>query len=97
VAHKVGIGWTRIERVRSSTNIGAYVGKGFGISTYVGKGFTATDTNPLDALALNGGRLGHFSRGFFKSADGATLPVRAAEKQACASEDGAGSWVLVRS
>lgn len=93
-AHRAGAGWTRIERIRSRSDFSSYVGKGF--STYVGKGFSAP--NAHDALSLNGGRLGHFSRGFFRSASGATLAVREAEKQAAAArrDEDSGSWVLMR-
>jgi hypothetical protein len=62
----------------------------------VGKGFTTTDA--LENLRLNGGRLGHFSRGFFLSPEGAILGVRAAEKMAAEAQrtDEAGTWLLMR-
>lgn len=94
-AHRAGAGWTRIEAIRQGKGFSQYVGKGF--SSYVGKGFTAQDGQ--DNLQLNGGRLGHFSRGFFADPrTGATLGVREAEKRAAeALRTGeAGRWVLVR-
>ncbi len=73
-----------------------YVAKGFGIARYVGKSFSDDSADPLEALTLNGGRLGHFSRGFFKSEAGETLGVRQAEKLARRRDrDEALTWVLV--
>jgi hypothetical protein len=93
-SHRAGAGWSRIEKIRQGKGFSAYVGKGF--SAYVGKGFTADDASAN--LRLNGGRLGHFSRGFFRSPEGETLGVREAERRAAAAlgtgEDG--SWVLMR-
>jgi hypothetical protein len=88
-AHKAGAGWTRVESVRDPGDLSAY-----GL-----KGFVADGEEPAKNLELNGGRLGHFSRGFFTSSEGETLGVRAAEKLAAelARGDEAGSWVLVRS
>ena len=94
-SNRAGAGLTTIERVKSSSSLTRYVGKGF--SSYVGKGFTATDATAN--LALNGGRLGHFSRGFFgKSDSGANLGVREAERLAAADDRPAeaGTWVLMR-
>jgi hypothetical protein len=93
-AHRAGAGWTRIERIRAGAGFSDYVGKGF--SSYVGKGFTEQDG--ANALVLNGGRLGHFSRGFFVSPTGGTLGVREAETLAsrARSEEESGTWVLMR-
>lgn len=93
-SHRAGAGWTRIEKIRAGAQFSAYVGKGF--SSYVGKGFSSA--NGHEALTLNGGRLGHFSRGFFVSPAGVTLGVRDAEKQAARARQGedAGQWVLMR-
>lgn len=93
-AHRAGAGWTRIERIRSRAGFGAYVGKGF--AGYVGKGFSSETAR--DALGMNGGRLGHFSRGFFLSPTGVTLGVRDAERHAAQArrDEDAGTWVLMR-
>lgn len=100
-AHRAGIGWTRIEAVRKTGDLSRYVGKGFGIAGYGVKTFgDDAETDPREALRLNGGRIGHFSRGFFLSAAGAKLPVREAEKLAARlareSRDEGGRWVLIR-
>lgn len=80
-ASSAGCGWTRVEAVRNSGKISDYVGKGFGISRYVGKSFSEGEGDPLAALRLNGGRIGHFSRGFFRDpSSGAIIGVREAEK-----------------
>ena len=47
-------------RIKSGAEFSAYVGKGF--ATYAVKGYR-TDADAT--LRLNGGRVGHFSRGFF--------------------------------
>lgn len=56
--------------IRSGAKFSTYIGKGF--ATYAVKGYR---TDADDTLRLNGGRVGHFSRGFFP--DG----VRRAEVQ----------------
>lgn len=96
-AHKAGAGWTRIESIRGEKAVADYVAKGFGIAQYVGKSFSEQSSGPAEALSLNGGRLGHFSRGFFKDSSGATLGVRQAEKLAMAARRGDEvlTWVLV--
>lgn len=47
-------------RIKSGAEFSSYVGKGF--ATYAVKGYR---TDADDALRLNSGRVGHFSRGFF--------------------------------
>jgi hypothetical protein len=47
-------------QIKSGAAFSAYVGKGF--ATYAVKGYR---TDADEALRLNGGRVGHFSRGFF--------------------------------
>lgn len=94
-AHRAGAGWSRIEAIRGTGDFSRYVGKSF--SRYVGKSFAQDDAG--DALRLNGGRIGHFSRGFFVSPDGRTIGVRSAEKHAVRAirgESETGRWVLVR-
>ncbi|MBA2952704.1 hypothetical protein GON03_22020 [Nocardioides sp. MAH-18] len=61
-------------RIKSGAQFSAYVGKGF--ATYAVKGYR---TDADNALRLGGGRVGHFSRGFFP--DG----VRRAEVQSLAA------------
>jgi hypothetical protein len=96
VAHRVGAGWTRVERIRQGAGFASYVGKGF--ASYVGKGFHADDA--AENLRLNGGRLGHFSRGFFGHLEGRAIPVREAERLAQQSlkkdDQDDGSWVFMR-
>jgi hypothetical protein len=46
--------------IRNAAEFAAYVGKGF--ASYAVKGYRV---DAEDALRLNGGRVGHFSRGFF--------------------------------
>ena len=60
--------------IRSGGEIASYVGKGF--ASYATKGYRS---DAEDALRLNGGRVGHFSRGFFP--DG----VRRAEVESLAA------------
>lgn len=60
--------------IKSDAEFSAYVGKGF--AAYAVKGYRA---DADDALRLNGGRVGHFSRGFFP--DG----VRRAEVESLAA------------
>lgn len=78
VAHRVGAGWTRVERIRQGAGFASYVGKGF--ASYVGKGFH--EASAEENLRLNGGRLGHFSRGFFGHLEGRPVGVREAERLA---------------
>ena len=61
-------------RTKSGAEFSAYVGKGS--TTYAARGYR-TDVD--DALRLNGGRVGHFSRGFFPNG------VRRAEVESLAS------------
>lgn len=74
-------------RIKSAAGFASYVGKGF--AGYAVKGYS---DDAEDALRLNGGRVGHFSRGFFP--DG----VRRAEVQSLARlHEQAGTpspWVL---
>jgi len=93
-AHRAGAGWTRVEAIRQGKGFAQYVGKGF--ASYVGKGFTTDDGQRN--LALNGGRLGHFSRGFFRSPKGETLGVREAERRAAEAlqTEESGPWVIIR-
>lgn len=94
-SQRAGAGFSRIEAIRRSSGFSAYVGKGF--AAYVGKGFTVEDG--VSNLRLNGGRLGHFSRGFFgQTANGGNIGVRAAERLAAEAmrTDEAGKWVLMR-
>lgn len=60
---------------------------------------TDTEVDPSEALRINGGRLGHQTRGFFRSPSGETLPVREAERRALrakmGAEEGGRQWRLV--
>lgn len=90
-AHRAGAGWTRVEKVRSEVGAGGYGLKGMG---YGLKG-VAQEESAREYLRVNGGRLTHQSRGFFR-ADGATLPVRVAEAVAVrqALGESEGTWTL---
>lgn len=72
-------------QIRQDSGFVSYVGKGF--ASYATKGYRA---DAADALRLNGGRVGHFSRGFFP--DG----VRRAEVESLAEwaeDSGPSPWV----
>jgi hypothetical protein len=91
-ARSVGMGsFATVNKIRSAAGASQYGLKGLG---YGLKGVEQDDEG-LTYLRENGHRLTHQSRGFFQSADGATMGVKAAEKAATGSE-GSGSWVLVR-
>jgi hypothetical protein len=81
-AHRAGAGWTRIEAIRSRRSAGAYGLKGMG---YGLKG--VTEESPREYLRVNGGRLTHQSRGFFRG-----LGVRDAEREASGS---GGQWAVL--
>jgi hypothetical protein len=91
-AHRAGGGWSRIEYIRTRQAVGAYGLKGIG---YGLKGVDA-EQGPAEYLRNNGGRLTHQSRGFFRSEDGVTLGVRAAERVALAKMLGGGDgrWTI---
>lgn len=91
LAERRGMGtFARINRVRSTAGASRYGLKGLG---YGLKGVQADDAGST-YLRENGGRLTHQSRGFFRSPDGARLPVRVAEKVALGmTKAGEGSWV----
>jgi hypothetical protein len=76
-AHSAGAGWSRIEKIRTQKGVAAYGLKGLGY------GLKGTEDSAPEYLRLNGGRLTHQSRGFFRG-----LSVREAERQAFSSKDG---------
>lgn len=80
-SHRAGAGWTRVEAIRQVQNVGAYGLKGLG---YGLKGLTDGATGYLE---VNGGRLTHQSRGYFRG-----LGVRDAEKAAMGESEG--QWVI---
>lgn len=75
------------EQIRSGAGFSSYVGKGF--AGYTVKGYSS---DAEDALRLNAGRVGHFSRGFFP--DG----VRRAEVRSLAAyveqSEGESPWFV---
>ena len=75
-AHRAGAGWSRIERCRSTAGASAYGLKGLGY------GLKGTTDGPAEYLRVNGGRLTHQSRGFFRGES-----VRDAERLAVGSGD----------
>lgn len=94
-ANRAGAGWTKVETVRSTVGASYYGLKGIGGMRY---GLKEAEGDPAAHLFLNGGRLTHQSRGFFRSEDGSTLPVRAAERRALDLMSGGrarGRWGLV--
>lgn len=94
-AQAAGAGFCKVETVRNVGQASRYGLKGLGGAGY---GLKGTDGDPAEYLRVNGGRLTHQSRGFFRSEDGATLPVRQAESAALAAlygEREPGRWGLV--
>ena len=94
-AHRAGAGWCKVETIRNPGGVGAYGLKGIG---GLGYGLKGADSDPLEYLRLNGGRLTHQSRGFFRRQDGRAVGVRQAEQGALRvllSEGGGGRWGLV--
>lgn len=93
---RAGAGFCEVETVRSIGGAATYGLKAvLGGSGY---GMKGTDEDPAEYLRINGGRLTHHSRGFFRSEAGARLPVREAEDQALAKLHGErepGRWALV--
>lgn len=92
---KAGGGFAKVETVRSVAGASTYGLKGVGGMSY---GMKGTEGDPAEYLRLNGGRLTHQTRGFFRSVDGSTLRVRAAERAAMVAMFGkqeAGTWGLV--
>lgn len=59
-AHRAGAGWSRVESIRSRKGAGAYGLKGLGY------GLKGTSDGPDEYLRVNGRRLTHQSRGFFR-------------------------------
>ncbi len=94
VAVRRGLGaFARVNRVRSVAGASTYGLKGLG---YGLKGLEAADAGAA-YLAENGGRLTHQSRGYFRAADGRSVPVRVAERLATGNgEREAGTWVFMR-
>jgi hypothetical protein len=92
-AFRAGAGLTRVRKVRSEVGVAGYGLKGAGAMGY---GLKGSEGDPMEYLRLNGGRLTHQSRGFFRSEDGATLNVRSAERHALRAMLGEseGSWTL---
>jgi hypothetical protein len=94
-AHRSGAGWTNVQRVKSNVGASFYGLKGVG---GMGYGLKEAQGDPVEHLRLNGGRLTHQSRGFFRSEDGSTLAVRAAERLALEKMSGGrarGRWGIV--
>lgn len=94
-AQRAGAGWTNVQAVRSNVGASFYGLKGVG---GMGYGLKEAQGDPAEHLRLNGGRLTHQSRGFFRSEDGSTLGVRAAERVALDKMSGGrarGRWGLV--
>lgn len=96
-AKKLGMGKvTHVSKLRSVGAASRYGLKGL---TYGLKGVLAEEEGEK-YLGLNGRRLSHQSRSFFRSPEGGKLPVREAERLAAAAANAGGDegpWVLVRS
>lgn len=94
--HHAGTGWTRIEKIRQGASAASYGLKGM---SYGLKGVTGqADASTAEYLRVNGGRLTHQSRAFFRGPKGETLPVRQAESAALrgtAGGGGQGTWALM--
>lgn len=84
--------FVRVNRIRSSAGAARYGLKGIGYGLKeVERGAAAR------YLLLNGRRLTHQSRGFFRDASGSTIPAREAENRALSDRAGGdpGPWSLV--
>lgn len=95
--HHAGTGWTRVDRVRQTASAASYGLKGM---AYGLKGVTGQqDASTLEYLRVNGGRLTHQSRAFFRGPKGETLPVRQAEFAALRANGsitgGEGTWTIM--
>jgi len=93
-AFRAGAGLTRVRKVQHVDGLAEYGLKGAAIAAYGLKGAL----EGTEYLRLNGGRLGHYSRGFFRNSEGATLAVRVAETQAMRAlygEQEQGQWTLM--
>jgi hypothetical protein len=92
-AHRAGGGWTRIEEIRKKREASSY-GLKLAAATY---GLKGADSEPHEYLRLNGRRLSHHSRNFYRSPTGARIGVRTAEKLALRELHGErqGTWRLV--
>lgn len=93
-AFRAGAGLTRVRKIRDTKRLADYGLKGAALAAYGLKGTAEGDETFLD---LNGGRLGHFTPGFFRSPSGATMGVRPAERAALKAVYGTseGEWTLV--
>lgn len=92
-AFRAGAGLTRVRKVQNQDGMAEYGLKGAALAAYGLKGAVQGS----EYLRLNGGRLGHYSAGFFRSQDGGTLAVRTAERLAMAARYGEtepGTWTL---
>jgi hypothetical protein len=92
---RAGAGWCKVETVR-------HVGRAsmYGLKALRGAGYSmkGSDDDPGEFLRVNGSRLTHQSRGFFRSETGARLAVRQAESAALRALFGdrePGRWALV--
>lgn len=91
---RAGAGLTRVRKVQHVDGLSEYGLKGAAVAAYGLKGAL----EGTEYLRLNGGRLGHYSRGFFRGPEGATLPVRVAETlalRALYGEQEQGAWTLM--
>lgn len=94
-AKRAGAGWCKVETVRSRASAASYGLKGIG---GMGYGLKGADEDSSEYLRVNGGRLTHQSRAFFRSEAGATVAVRQAESEALRALFGdrePGRWAVV--
>jgi hypothetical protein len=92
---RAGAGFCNVQTVRSTSAASVY---GLKALRGLGYGLKGAESEPLDFLRLNGGRLTHQSRGFYRSEAGARLGVRGAETaalRALCGEREDGRWGLV--
>lgn len=92
---RAGAGWCKVETVRDIGRAAQYGLKALRGAGYAMKG---ADDDPREFLRVNGNRLTHQSRGFFRSESGVTLAVRDAESSAMSAlmgEREPGRWALV--
>lgn len=79
-ARRAGCGWVHVEAIRNGSGVGAYGLKGLAY------GLKGVNAGQSEYLRVNGGRLTHQSRGFFRG-----LGVREAERQA-GNDSGVSPW-----
>jgi hypothetical protein len=90
LSHRAGLGIPYIERVRSQTGRGAAVGYGL-----KGMGYGMKAADQAAYLDLNGGRLVHATRGFWRDGKGGSTLTLGAARRVVRNEGDPGPWHTV--